>query len=81
MDDTFNKRLTSLRPLYEWHASHLKQGGLLFPTYSSLKWFIRRHRDELRNAGVLLQGTGSRTNLVTPEFGKTVYKIFFEPRD
>ena len=81
MENPYNGRLTSLRPLFEWHAHHLRQGGVLFPTYSSLKWFIRQHGEELRNAGVLLSGAGSRTNLVTPDFGKCVYQIFFAPQD
>ena len=77
MNDSYNQRLTSLRPLFEWHAHHLKRGGVLFPTYSSLLWFIRQHGNELRDAGVLLKASGSRTNLVTPDFGKVVYNIFF----
>ena len=59
MDDTFNHRLTSLRPLHDWHKNHIKKGGVLFSTYASLKWFIRQHGDELADAGVLLRGSGA----------------------
>ncbi len=81
MDDSFNQRLSSLRPLYEWHEHHLKRGGVLFPTFTSLKWFVRQHGDELEKAGVLLRGKGGRTNLVTLDFGKVVYTIFFSPKE
>ena len=53
----------------------------MFPTFTSLKWFIRQYGDELENAGVLLRGKGGRTNLVTPDFGKVVYTIFFSPKE
>lgn len=79
MNDSYNTRLTSLRPLYEWHLHHLERGGVLFPTYASLKWFIRQHGDELVEAEVLLRGKGGRASLVTPDFGRVVYKLFFEP--
>ena len=52
-----NLKLSKLRPLYEWHAHHMRRGGTLFPTYSSLKWFIRQHQNELINAGVLVAVT------------------------
>ena len=77
----YDGKLSDLRPLSEWHEEHIRRGGVLFPTYASLQWFIRQHRSELVDAGVLLTGTGGRVNLVTPEFGKVVYRSFFKAPD
>ena len=52
--------LTELKPLYEWHECHALKGGVLFPTYSSLQWFVRQHADELVDAKVLIRGKGGR---------------------
>ena len=76
-DIEVDDELTMLKPLYEWYEYHERKGGVLFPTYSSLKWFVRQHGDQLVDAGVLLRGRGGRPSLVTPDFGKTVYNTFF----
>jgi|TARA_B100001939_G_scaffold300599_1_gene276643 hypothetical protein len=78
VENEYDGKLSDLRPLYEWHQEHLNRGGVLFPTFGSLKWFIRQHRDELVNAGVLLIGVGGRVSLVTPKFGEVVYRNFFK---
>jgi hypothetical protein len=69
--------LTELKPLYEWHECHALKGGVLFPTYSSLRWFVRQHGDELVDAKVLIRGKGGRPSLVTPDFGKVAHRLFF----
>ena len=81
MNQNNNLKLSKLRPLYDWHTHHMRRGGTLFPTYSSLKWFIRQHQNELINAGVLVVGASGRAKLVTPDFGREVYRTFFEPQN
>jgi len=76
-DIEVDDELTMLKPLYEWYEYHERKGGVLFPTYSSLTWFVRQHGDQLVDAGVLLRGRGGRPSLVTPDFGKAVYNTFF----
>ena len=73
-----SENLTRLRPLHKWHEQHVKHGGSVFPTYASLKWFVRQRRDDLLASGVLIPGKGGRPNLVTPLFGDAVYKILFK---
>ena len=73
--------LTRLKPLRDLYEYHERKGGVLFPTYSSLTWFVRQHGDQLVNAGVLLRGRGGRPSLVTPDFGKAVYDTFFRRGD
>lgn len=78
MGSEYDGKLSDLRPLYEWHEEHLRRGGVLFPSLASLRWFIRQHREELIDAGVLLTGVGGRVSLVTPKFGEVVYHSFFK---
>ena len=76
-DAEVDYELTELKPLYEWYEYHERNGGVLFPSYSSLTWFVRQHGDQLVDQGVLLRGRGGRRSLVTPGFGKAVYNTFF----
>ena len=70
-----DSELTRLRPIHRWHEYHVQQGGSLFPTFASLKWFVRNHKVSLQEAGVLVPGKGSRCTLVTSKFGFAVYDI------
>jgi hypothetical protein len=74
-----DKRLTQLRPLYEWFQFHRENGGKIFPTFSSLQWFIRQHRTTLIDSQVLVPSRGNRCTLVTSEFGRVVYGLLFNP--
>ncbi len=50
-------------------------GGEIFPTQSSLDWFVRQHYAELVDSGTLIPGTGRRGHLVGPDFDGVVIKI------
>jgi hypothetical protein len=71
-------KLNHLRPIQDWYEFHKEQGGKVFPTFASLQWFVRQHRDSLVDAEVLIPGKGSRRTLVTAEFGPKVYEILFK---
>ena len=73
-----DKRLTQLRPLHEWFQFHRENGGKIFPTFSSLQWFIRQHRTTLIDSQVLIPSRGNRCTLVTSEFGFVIYELLFE---
>lgn len=52
-----------------------ESGGEIFPTQSSLDWFVRQHYDELVGSGTLIPGTGRRGHLVGPDFDGVVIEI------
>ena len=81
MTQTKNLKLSKLRPRYEWHADIIRREERLFPTYSSLKWFIRQHQNELNDSGVLVIGASGRAKMFIPDFGRDVDRAFFEPPD
>ncbi len=45
-----------------------ESGGDIFPTQSSLDWFIREHFNDLLASGELIPGAGRRGHLVGPNF-------------
>ncbi len=45
-----------------------------FPSPDSLKWFVRQHRDELANAGALINITG-RLRFHPPRFNQAAVAI------
>ncbi|MCC6658901.1 MAG: hypothetical protein IT512_12015 [Rhodocyclaceae bacterium] len=52
-----------------------EQGGDVFPTQSSLDWFIREHFNDLIASGELIPGTGRRGHLVGPNFDEVALGI------
>ena len=56
----------------EWFADH---GGNVFRTPQSLEWFIRKHKRELAEAGVLIISGGSKPNLIRPGMAEKVMEI------
>lgn len=67
--------LSDLIPLRSWQLRHRADGGLLFPTFASLEWFVRQNRNELVDSGVLIPQRGSRGSLVTPDFDSVVLQL------
>ena len=49
-----NTPLIELIPLKTWHLQYLQSGGHVFPTFGSMQWFVRTHRDVLIEQGCLL---------------------------
>lgn len=49
-------------------------GARLFPGLESLRWFIREHRDDLIQAGVMVKIRG-QWHMVRPEFDNAVINI------
>ena len=60
------------RKATRWREEH---GGDVFPTQSSLDWFIREHSNELRASGEFIQGSGRRGHLVGPNFDSVALGI------
>lgn len=70
-----NTPLMELTPLKTWHLHYLKSGGHVFPTFGSMQWFIRTHRDVLIEQGCLLPGRGGRHSLLTSKFEGVVMSL------
>lgn len=70
-----NTPLMELTPLKTWHLHYLKPGGHVFPTFGSMQWFIRTHRDVLIEQGCLLPGRGGRHSLLTSKFEGVVMSL------
>ena len=75
MTKTNNEQLNELTALHKWFVTHKRHGGQVFPTFASLKWFVRQHKVVLVDAEVLVPGKGSRSTLVTSGFGQKVYEL------
>jgi hypothetical protein len=57
----------------DWHASNV---GAVFPTRSSVDWFVKQHRRELVEQGVLIPGRGRAGSVVHAElFGPVALAI------
>ncbi len=52
-----------------------KNGGSLFPTFSSLEWFIRSHYRELVASGEFIPRRGSQGSLIGIGFDTVVVNI------
>jgi hypothetical protein len=50
--------------------------GRLFPSFSSLEWFVRQHRAELIQRNVYVPRAGRAGSLVAPAFGAVALEIF-----
>ena len=70
-----NTPLMELTPLKTWHLHYLKSGGHVFPTFGSMQWFVRTHRDVLIEQGCLLPGRGGRHSLLTSKFEGVVMSL------
>jgi hypothetical protein len=70
-----NTPLMELTPLKTWHLHYLKSDGHVFPTFGSMQWFIRTHRDVLIEQGCLLPGRGGRHSLLTSKFEGVVMSL------
>ena len=70
-----NTPLMELTPLKTWH---LQSGGHVFPTFGSMQWFIRTHRDVLIEQGCLLPGRGGRHSLLTSKFEDVVMTLLMD---
>ena len=75
MTSSNSTTLNELRTLKAWHAAHVESGGVVFPTYASLQWFIRTNQQTLIHKQVLIPGKGGRASLVTPAFDMTVLEL------
>ena len=75
MSQSTMSTLNSLRTVKTWHTEHVSSGGAVFPTYSSLQWFIRIHRDRLLQSGEFFPGRGGRISLIGPGFDSAVLAI------
>jgi hypothetical protein len=64
--------LAAWRKATKWRSESASD---IFPTQSSLDWFVRHHGVELIDAGVLIPGVGRRGNLVGPGIDQTVLRI------
>jgi len=65
--------LRVLEGVGEWHA---RNTCALFPNLTSVVWFIKMHRNELVERGVLLRGRGRAGSLVDGErFGHVALEI------
>ncbi len=63
----------ALASIADWHS---RNAGGLFPTRSSVDWFIKQHRRELIEQGVLIPGRGRAGSLVDNEqFGRVALEI------
>jgi hypothetical protein len=63
----------ALASVAEWHS---RNTGAVFPTRSSVDWFVKRHRRELIAAGVLISGRGRAGSLVHGErFGPVAVAV------
>jgi hypothetical protein len=70
-----NPSITQYVTAKTWHERHRSHGGEVFPTLSSLSWFLRTHKDVLTAEGVLIVGTGSRPNLLAKDFDSRAAKL------
>ena len=70
-----SQTLNQLRTLKAWHAAHVESGGVVFPTYASLQWFIRTNYQALMQTKVFIPGKGGRATLVTAAFDVTVLEL------
>ena len=52
-----------------------QNGGDLFPTFGSLEWFIRQHREELIRSGEMIVRRGPGGILIGPNFGRVAVDI------
>ena len=73
-----NTPLMELTPLKTWHLRHLQSGGHVFPTFGSMQWFVRTHRDVLIEQGCLLPGRGGRHSLLTSKFEGDVMTLLMD---
>ena len=73
-----NTPLMELTPLKTWHLHYLKSGGHVFPTFGSMQWFVRTHRDVLIEHGCLLPGRGGRHSLLTSKFEDVVMSLLMD---
>ena len=73
-----NTPLMELTPLKTWHLHYLKSGGHVFPTFGSMQWFVRTHRDVLIEQGCLLPGRGGRHSLLTSKFEVVVVSLLMD---
>ena len=55
-----------------------QRGGKAFPTFASVEWFIRRHRQRLIESGQFIIRKGSAGSLVGPGFDRVVLEIMRE---
>jgi hypothetical protein len=72
MNNTISAEPTDLLLLCDWQEKH---GGAVFPTYSSLDFFLRKHRKEMIERGALITRKGRAGTLVAPTFGKIAVEI------
>ena len=73
-----NPSITQYVTAKTWHEQHRSHGGEVFPTLSSLSWFIRTRKEDLTAEGVLILGRGSRPNLLPKDFGSCAAKLFIQ---
>jgi hypothetical protein len=77
--------VNELRTAKDWLEND--HDGTVFPTFSSLGWFIRQNRARLIESGQFFPGVGRMTHMVGPEFGLVVTDILrekaanWQPRD
>lgn len=73
-----NPSITQYVTAKTWHEQHRSHGGEVFPTLSSLSWFIRTRKEDLTAEGVLIVGRGSRPNLLAKDFGSCAAKLLIQ---
>ena len=73
-----NPSITQYVTAKTWHEQHRSHGGEVFPTLSSLSWFIRTRKKDLSREGVLIAGTGSRPNLLTKDFDSCAARLLIQ---
>ena len=67
--------LSDLKTIADYQGEHLAQNCAVFPTVSSLQWFIRCNKSDLIKAKAILLGAGSRPTLLLPNFESVVLSI------
>lgn len=72
---TEHDRLSDWTTARDWVK---QEGGKVFPTFASLEWFIRRHRQRIIESGQLIVRKGSAGSLVGPGFARVVLEIMRE---
>jgi hypothetical protein len=68
-------KLSDLKTIASYQENHVSEDGVLFPTLSSLQWFIRCYRNELIESQAIITGRGSRPTLLLPTFESVVLKL------
>lgn len=73
-----NLSITQYVTAKTWYERHRSHGGEVFPTLSSLSWFIRTRKEDLAAEGVLILGRGSRPNLLAKDFDSCAAKLLIQ---